>query len=71
VPIAKLPFSCCALSLLPFENPVCTIEGDVFDVMIIVLDCEYHPFFKKIQEKPRDWKRIKTLRPDPTEFQQK
>jgi peptidyl-prolyl cis-trans isomerase-like protein 2 len=31
-PIAKLPFDCCALSLMPFENPVCTDDGTIFDV---------------------------------------
>lgn len=29
----KLPFYCCALSLLPFKSPVCTKEGTVFDLM--------------------------------------
>eukprot|EP01071_Lankesteria_metandrocarpae_P012200 Lankesteria_metandrocarpae@DN557_c0_g1_i1.p1 len=32
LPFKSLPFNCCGLSLLPFENPVCTNEGIVFDV---------------------------------------
>jgi peptidyl-prolyl cis-trans isomerase-like protein 2 len=24
IPFVKLPYYCCALSLLPFEDPVCT-----------------------------------------------
>ena len=34
VPVAKLPFNCCGLSLMPFEDPVCTSDGTVFDVHI-------------------------------------
>lgn len=37
----RLPFSCCSLSFQPFENPLCTKEGVVFDLMNIV------PFLKK------------------------
>ena len=33
VPLTKLPFNCCALSLEPFKNPVCTDEGNVFDIV--------------------------------------
>jgi peptidyl-prolyl cis-trans isomerase-like protein 2 len=33
VPLTKLPFNCCALSLEPFQNPVCTPEGQLFDIM--------------------------------------
>ena len=29
----RLPFNFCALSLAPFENPVCTEEGVVFDLL--------------------------------------
>jgi peptidyl-prolyl cis-trans isomerase-like protein 2 len=32
-PIAKLPFNSCSLSLLPFENPVCTKDGIIFDIV--------------------------------------
>ncbi|GFR72836.1 peptidyl-prolyl cis-trans isomerase-like 2, partial [Elysia marginata] len=37
----RLPFSCCSLSFQPFENPLCTKEGVIFDLMNIV------PFLKK------------------------
>ncbi|EGF80539.1 hypothetical protein BATDEDRAFT_30088 [Batrachochytrium dendrobatidis JAM81] len=37
----QLPFYCCALSLQPFENPMCTKEGIVFDLLNIV------PWIKK------------------------
>ncbi|XP_060066178.1 RING-type E3 ubiquitin-protein ligase PPIL2-like [Ylistrum balloti] len=37
----RLPFSCCSLSMQPFENPLCTKEGIIFDLMNIV------PFLKK------------------------
>ncbi|KAI8824424.1 cyclophilin-like domain-containing protein [Fimicolochytrium jonesii] len=42
----RLPFSCCALSLQPFEHPVCTNEGMVFDLMNIV------PWLKKHGNNP-------------------
>jgi hypothetical protein len=32
----KLPFNCCALSFTPFEDPVCTADGTVFDIANIV-----------------------------------
>ncbi|KAF8819021.1 peptidyl-prolyl cis-trans isomerase, cyclophilin-type domain-containing protein [Cardiosporidium cionae] len=41
-----LPFYCCGLSLLPFENPVCTKNGIVFDVNNI------SPFIKKHHRNP-------------------
>lgn len=37
----RLPFHCCSLSFQPFENPLCTNEGVIFDLMNIV------PFLKK------------------------
>ncbi|KAL5017067.1 hypothetical protein ScPMuIL_006656 [Solemya velum] len=37
----RLPFTCCSLSMQPFENPLCTNEGIIFDLMSIV------PFLKK------------------------
>jgi peptidyl-prolyl cis-trans isomerase-like protein 2 len=46
IPIAKLPFNSCSLSMLPFENPVCTIEGTVFDIVNII------PFLKKYKKNP-------------------
>lgn len=42
----RLPFDCCALSLRPFENPVATPEGIVFDIVNIV------PYIKKHKKNP-------------------
>ncbi|RUO95704.1 hypothetical protein BC936DRAFT_143409, partial [Jimgerdemannia flammicorona] len=42
----RLPFDCCALSLTPFEHPVCTPEGHVFDLVHIV------PYIKKYGTNP-------------------
>lgn len=42
----RLPFDCCCLSLQPFENPLCTKEGVIFDLMNIV------PFLKKYGVNP-------------------
>ncbi|CAH1802314.1 unnamed protein product [Owenia fusiformis] len=42
----RLPFSCCSLSLQPFEHPLCTKEGVIFDLMNIV------PFLKKYGVSP-------------------
>jgi peptidyl-prolyl cis-trans isomerase-like 2 len=28
----RLPFYCCSLSLQPFEHPVCTPDGIIFDL---------------------------------------
>ncbi|KXN73055.1 cyclophilin-like protein [Conidiobolus coronatus NRRL 28638] len=36
IKFSKLPFNCCALSLQPFENPVCTPDGKVFDIENII-----------------------------------
>ncbi len=33
-----LPFYCCAISLQPFEDPVCNDDGIVFDIVYVVLD---------------------------------
>ncbi|KAG0455206.1 hypothetical protein HPP92_024165 [Vanilla planifolia] len=35
-PFKRLPFYCCSLTFTPFEDPVCTEEGSVFDVMNII-----------------------------------
>jgi peptidyl-prolyl cis-trans isomerase-like protein 2 len=32
----RLPFSCCAISLKPFEHPVCSPDGIVFDLTNII-----------------------------------
>ncbi|KAH7694918.1 peptidyl-prolyl cis-trans isomerase, partial [Aphelenchoides avenae] len=37
----RLPFTHCALSFLPFEDPVCTPEGTIFDIAHIT------PYLKK------------------------
>ncbi|CAN0073174.1 unnamed protein product [Discosporangium mesarthrocarpum] len=43
-----LAFDCCALSLAPFETPVCTKEGVVFDILNIM------PYLKKHKKNPVD-----------------
>jgi peptidyl-prolyl cis-trans isomerase-like protein 2 len=48
-PYSKLPYNCCALSLLPFENPICTKEGIIFDIVNIL------PFIKKYKKNPVNW----------------
>nr|AAL32594.1 peptidylprolyl isomerase (cyclophilin)-like [Arabidopsis thaliana]AAM13295.1 peptidylprolyl isomerase (cyclophilin)-like [Arabidopsis thaliana] len=35
-PFKSLPYYCCALTFLPFEDPVCTIDGSVFEITTIV-----------------------------------
>ena len=45
-PFERLPFYCCGLSLAPFEDPVCTPDGFVFDLLYIM------PFIKKYQRNP-------------------
>ncbi|XP_019850074.1 PREDICTED: peptidyl-prolyl cis-trans isomerase-like 2 [Amphimedon queenslandica] len=57
----RLPFSCCSLSLQPFEHPLCTPEGVVFDLMNIV------PYLKKyghspVTGKPMDAKSLTKLK---------
>ncbi|KAF9574519.1 Peptidyl-prolyl cis-trans isomerase cyp8 [Mortierella alpina] len=42
----RLPFDCCSLSLQPFEHPVCTEDGIVFDLVNIV------PYLKKFGTNP-------------------
>ncbi|KAJ8125062.1 hypothetical protein O1611_g8578 [Lasiodiplodia mahajangana] len=34
-PFRRLPFNFCAASLQPFKNPVCTIDGTIFDAEVI------------------------------------
>lgn len=45
-PFKCLPFNCCALSLSPFENPVCTKDGVVFDCANIL------PYIKQYKRNP-------------------
>ncbi|KAF9896643.1 Peptidyl-prolyl cis-trans isomerase cyp8, partial [Lobosporangium transversale] len=42
----RLPFDCCSLSLQPFEHPVCTEDGIIFDLVNIV------PYLKKYGTNP-------------------
>jgi peptidyl-prolyl cis-trans isomerase-like protein 2 len=48
----RLPFDCCSLSLQPFEHPVCTPEGIVFDLVNIV------PYLKKFGTNPVTGKKL-------------
>ncbi|KAI0023250.1 hypothetical protein F4780DRAFT_103841 [Xylariomycetidae sp. FL0641] len=41
-PFRRLPFNFCAASLQPFEHPVCTPEGTIFDVEVISKWLEKH-----------------------------
>eukprot|EP00887_Chlorella_sp_A99_P008218 scaffold12.g8218.t1 len=42
----RLPFHCCAISFLPFEDPVCTADGTVFDIVNAV------PYIQKFKRHP-------------------
>lgn len=42
----KLPFDCCALSLKPYNDPVCTPDGIIFDLLHIV------PYIRKHGNNP-------------------
>ena len=42
VPFRRLPFNCCAVSFLPFEDPVCTADGTVMDIMHAVPYVQTH-----------------------------
>ncbi|KAI8920952.1 cyclophilin-like domain-containing protein [Powellomyces hirtus] len=42
----RLPFFCCSLSLQPFEHPVCTKDGTIFELMNII------PWLKKYGKNP-------------------
>jgi len=42
----RLPYSCCSISMQPFENPLCTKEGVIFDLMNII------PFLRKYGVSP-------------------
>ncbi|CAK7339657.1 unnamed protein product [Dovyalis caffra] len=45
-PFKRLPFYCCALTFTPFEYPVCTEDGSVFDLMYIT------PYIRKHGKHP-------------------
>ncbi|XP_020604396.1 peptidyl-prolyl cis-trans isomerase-like 2 [Orbicella faveolata] len=42
----RLPFHCCSLSMQPFEHPLCTKDGIIFDLLNIV------PYLKKYGKNP-------------------
>ncbi|KAF3903462.1 Phosphatase [Dactylellina cionopaga] len=48
----RLPFNYCALSLQPYEHPVCTLEGTVFDLTNIL------PWLKKHGTNPVDGSKL-------------
>lgn len=50
----RLPFYCCSLSLQPFEHPVCTPEGIIFDLMNII------PYIKKYGTNPVTGEKLET-----------
>ncbi|CAN6448140.1 unnamed protein product [Victoria cruziana] len=52
-PFKRLPFYCCSISFTPFENPVCTDDGSVFDVMNVV------PYITKYGKHPVTGKPLK------------
>lgn len=45
-PFKRLPYYCCSLTFTPFEVPVCTADGNVFDLMNIL------PYIKKYGKHP-------------------
>lgn len=45
-PFARLPFHCCAITFTPFEDPVCTDDGTVYDLVNAV------PYVRKYHRHP-------------------
>ncbi|CAK9136030.1 unnamed protein product [Ilex paraguariensis] len=45
-PFKRLPFYCCALTFTPFEDPACTEDGSVFEIMNII------PYIRKYGKHP-------------------
>lgn len=45
-PFKRLPFYCCGVTFTPFEDPVCTADGYVFDIMNIM------PYIRKYGKNP-------------------
>eukprot|EP00879_Flechtneria_rotunda_P018101 GHRR01018979.1.p1 GENE.GHRR01018979.1~~GHRR01018979.1.p1 ORF type:complete len:477 (+),score=141.25 GHRR01018979.1:219-1649(+) len=45
-PFQRLPFHCCAITFTPFEDPVCTDDGTVYDIVNVV------PYVKKYGKHP-------------------
>ncbi|GAA5849200.1 hypothetical protein JCM8547_006476 [Rhodosporidiobolus lusitaniae] len=50
--LSKLPFDCCALTLKPFDTPVCTIDGTVYELMAII------PFLREHGTDPMTGKKM-------------
>ncbi|ORX48841.1 peptidyl-prolyl cis-trans isomerase-like 2 [Hesseltinella vesiculosa] len=50
----RLPFYCCSLSLQPFDHPVCTDDGIVFDLVNII------PYIKKYGTNPVTGAKLET-----------
>ena len=46
LPFRRLPFNCCAVSFVPFEDPVCAPDGTVMDIMHAV------PYVQKHRKHP-------------------
>ena len=42
MPFRRLPFNCCAVSFVPFEDPVCAPDGTVMDIMHAVPYVQKH-----------------------------
>lgn len=53
-PIKKLPFYCCSLSFVPFNDPVCLQDGTIFDIVNIL------PYIKKFKKNPITGMPLKT-----------
>ncbi|CAI9752911.1 unnamed protein product [Fraxinus pennsylvanica] len=52
-PFQRLPFYCCALTFTPFEDPVCTADGTVFDILNII------PYIRKFGKHPATGNQLK------------
>ena len=40
-----LPYYCCALSLQPFEDPVATLDGIVYDITYVLISAHFPGIF--------------------------
>ncbi|CAJ0605830.1 unnamed protein product [Cylicocyclus nassatus] len=58
----RLPLTHCALSLLPFEDPVCTRSGEIFDLTYII------PYLKKNGVNPCTGKKLSSKELIPLKF---
>lgn len=52
--IKKLPFFCCSLSFMPFQDPVCLKDGTIFDLVNIL------PYIRKFKKNPVNGKPLKS-----------